>query len=93
LLRRRNQSVVKLNSLGLPFGRREGDMTNPWTKKNPLMSLWLSSANKAMGTARAQATGAAKRQIAATQADAMKQIVEFWSGKTTRPPARKRTRR
>ena len=45
-------------------------MSNPWTKKNPLMSMWLSSANKAMGSARGQATGAAKRQIAATQAEA-----------------------
>jgi hypothetical protein len=68
-------------------------MKNPWTKKNPLMSIWLSSANKAMGSARGHASGAAKRQIAATQTEAMKQIVDFWSGKSTRPPARKKARR
>jgi len=68
-------------------------VSNPWTKKNPLMSMWLSSANRVVGAARAQATGAAKRQAAATQADAMKQIVDFWSGKSSKPPAKKRTRR
>ena len=68
-------------------------MANPWGKKNPLMSMWLSSANRVVGAARAQATGAAKRQAAATQADAMKQIVDFWSGKSSKPPAKKRTRR
>lgn len=75
------------------FGRKKVVMNNPWTKKNPLMSMWLSAANKAMGSARGHATGAAKRQVAATQAEAVKQIVDFWSGKPTRPPARKKTRR
>lgn len=69
-------------------------MSNPWTKKNPLMSMWLSSANKAMNAARGQAAGAAKRQVAATQAEAVRQIVDFWSGKTTtKAPPRKRRRR
>ncbi|MGJ7508398.1 hypothetical protein [Variovorax sp. GT1P44] len=69
-------------------------MSNPWTKKNPLMSMWLSSANKAMSASRGQVAGAAKRQVAATQADAVKQIVDFWSGKTAvKAPAKKRRRR
>lgn len=67
-------------------------MSNPWTKKNPLMSMWLSAANKAMGTARGQATSAAKRQIGAAQADATKQIVDFWSGKSA-TAAKRKTRR
>jgi len=67
-------------------------MSNPWTKKNPLMSIWLSSANRAMGAGRAQVTSAAKRQIAATQAEAAQQIVDFWSGKTAKAPAKKRRR-
>lgn len=25
-------------------------MSNPWTKKNPLMSTWLSAANSAAGS-------------------------------------------
>lgn len=68
-------------------------MSNPWTKKNPLMSMWLSAANSAMGTARGQAMGAAKRQAATTQADAAKQIVDFWSGKSLKTSPRKKTRR
>ena len=27
-------------------------MTNPWLKKNPMMSLWLSAANAAAGRVR-----------------------------------------
>jgi hypothetical protein len=68
-------------------------MSNPWTKKNPLMSMWLSSANKAMGAARGPVTSAVKRQVAATQAEALQQIVDFWSGRSAKAPARKRTRR
>ena len=65
-------------------------MRNPWTTKNPFMSLWLSSANKAMGSARAQATAAAKRQLATAQAEAAKQVVDFWSAKTKPPQSRKK---
>ena len=68
-------------------------MANPWTKKNPFMSMWLSAANSAMGSARAQATAATKRQTAAAQAEATKQIVDFWSGKPAKPPAKKKRRR
>jgi hypothetical protein len=67
-------------------------MRNPWTTKNPAMSIWLSAANRVAGSARGQATAAAKRQVAATQALAAKQIIDFWSGKAT-TPARKKTRR
>ena len=57
-------------------------MRNPWTTKNPFMSAWLSAANRTMGSARGQATAAAQRQVAAVQAEAAKQVVDFWSGKT-----------
>ena len=68
-------------------------MRNPWTTKNPFMSVWLSSANKVMGSARGQATAAAKRQVTAIQADAAKQVIDFWSGKTaTKSVARKKKR-
>lgn len=68
-------------------------MRNPWTTKNPFMSIWLSSANKVMGSARGQATAAAKRQVASVQAEAAKQVIDFWSGKTTAPPSRKKKTR
>ena len=68
-------------------------MGNPWTKKNPFMSMWLSSANSVAGSARAKATAATKRAAASAQADAAKQIVDFWSGKTTAPAAKKKKAR
>ena len=40
-------------------------MPNPWLKKNPFMSMWLSGANRLAGTVRGQATAQAKRQVSA----------------------------
>ena len=36
-------------------------MANPWLKKNPLMSMWLSAANAAAGRARRVAAAEAKK--------------------------------
>ena len=68
-------------------------MRNPWTTKNPFMSVWLSSANKVMGSARGRATAAAKRQVASVQAEAAKQVIDFWSSKAASPQTRKKKRR
>lgn len=68
-------------------------MSNPWTKKNPFMSMWLSSANKVMGSARGQAAAATKREATLIQAEATKQVVDFWSGKAVVPKPRKKPRR
>jgi hypothetical protein len=38
-------------------------MPNPWLKKNPFMSLWLSGANRIAGTMRGHASAQARRQI------------------------------
>lgn len=44
-------------------------MANPWTKKNPLMSMWLSAANAWAGAARGVAAAEMGRQRkAATKA-------------------------
>ena len=50
-------------------------MTNPWLKKNPMMSLWLSAANAAAGRVRNAASAEASRQ----QAKLTKQAVQFWT--------------
>ena len=68
-------------------------MANPWTKKNPFMSMWLSSANSIIGSARGKATGEIRRQAATAQADATRQIFDFWSGKPAAPAPRKKRRR
>jgi len=65
-------------------------MSNPWTWKNPLMSMWLSAANKSLGTARGHATSVAKRQVAAAQADVTRQVLDFWTGKPPRAKAKKK---
>ena len=70
-------------------------MRNPWTTKNPFMSAWLSSANKAMGSARGQTAAATKRQVAAIQAETTQQVIDFWSGRSapiaqTAPTKKKR---
>ena len=35
--------------------------SNPWLKKNPLLSIWLSTANAMMGAARGQVAAAVAR--------------------------------
>lgn len=57
-------------------------MRNPWLAKNPFMSAWLSSANRIAGSARGQATAAAKREASSIQSAATQQMVDFWTGKT-----------
>jgi len=46
-------------------------MGNPWLKKNPFLSMWLSAANRVAGTLRGHATGQARRQVKAAIADAI----------------------
>src|SRR5437763_727308 len=41
--------------------REEPAVANPWTKKNPILSLWLSGANAVAGKARSAGTAEAKR--------------------------------
>jgi len=65
-------------------------VSNPWTKKNPYMSMWLSAANRAAGSARGRATSAVKQQVATTQADLARQVLDFWSAK---PAPRKKSSR
>jgi hypothetical protein len=65
----------------------EVPMKNPWTKKNPFMSMWLSGANAAMGSARGLAAAETKRQANALMAEGTKQIVNFWTGAITTTPA------
>ena len=72
-------------------------MKNPWLKKNPLMSLWLSGAHKVAGAARDQAAAAVKREATRASKDAVtegtKQVLDFWGGApggSPKPKARKR---
>jgi hypothetical protein len=68
-------------------------MRNPWTKKNPLLSMWLSGANAVAGSARSRVTAEAKRQAATMMTMGTKQIVSFWSRALTAPVSPRRKRR
>lgn len=46
-------------------------MPNPWLKKNPFMSLWLSAANRVAGTVRSQTLAQTRRQVDAAIAEAV----------------------
>ena len=64
-------------------------MANPWTKKNPLLSMWLSGANAVAGRARSAGAAEAKRQ----QTILAKQTTRLWSGAwlaDTKPKAKRR---
>ncbi len=69
-------------------------MKNPWIKKNPLMSMWMSGANAVVGAARSRATAEGKRQAATMMTKGAKQIGSFWGGALmAAPPPKKRKRR
>ena len=70
-------------------------MANPWLKKNPFMSMWLSGANAAAGSLRGHAMSQAKRQSASMMAKAGKDILDAWTAGLTAStaPPRKRKRR
>jgi hypothetical protein len=55
------------------------DMKNPWMKKNPFLSMWLSGANAVAGSARGHATAAAKRGTTA-----------FWTAALAPPKPKKK---
>ena len=64
-------------------------MTNPWMKKNPWLSMWMSGANAVLGSARGRATAEARRQATAMTTNAAKQTVRFWTSVMT--PQRKKS--
>ena len=70
-------------------------MSNPWLKKNPFMSLWLSGANRMASTMRSQATAQAKRQISAAVTKATNDNLKAMLGGTTpaSPKAKPKRRR
>lgn len=67
-------------------------MKNPWTKKNPLLSMWLSGANAVAGSARSRATAQAKRQATAMMNEGIRQVTEVWTG-ALQPPAKPRKKK
>ncbi|QAU35184.1 hypothetical protein [Janthinobacterium sp. 17J80-10] len=67
-------------------------MKNPWTKKNPFLSMWLSGANAVAGAARSRATAEARRQTALMMAQGSRQMAELW-GEAVGVPRKKRRKK
>jgi hypothetical protein len=65
-------------------------MSNPWLKKNPFMSMWLSGANSVTTSARGQVAAEVKRQSTATANKAVRDMFSVWTA--TPAPKRKRKR-
>jgi len=72
-------------------------MSNPWLKRNPFLSLWLSGANKVMGSARGQINAALKREASKAGAPmteaATRQVTGVWTPTPDKPPTVVRKRR
>lgn len=69
-------------------------MKNPWTKRNPLLSMWLSGANTVLGSARSRAVAESKRQAATAMTKTTRQLMELWTNplSTTQPRKKRRKR-
>ena len=68
-------------------------MSNPWLKKNPFMSMWLSAANRVAGSLRGQATAQVKRSVNAAMADAADRSVKPLAQAASPPSAKRKAKR
>ena len=66
-------------------------MRNPWLKRNPWQSMWLSAANAMFGAARAQA----QRNVNRMMKDGMAHALGAWSASLSSAPkpVKRRARR
>lgn len=58
-------------------------MSNPWLKKNPFMSMWLSGAHSVAGAARGHIAAEAKRQSRAAMTQATNDVFAAWTDAMT----------
>ena len=68
-------------------------MTNPWLKKNPFMSMWLSGAHSVANSARGRVAAEARRQSTAAVNHAAQDVFALWSEAMTGGAAAKRRKR
>lgn len=76
-------------------------MAQPWLKKNPWMSLWMSAAHRAAGTVRGLAAGTvrglaaaqAQRQLQAAMTEATQGSIKLWSAASAPPATRNKATR
>ena len=68
-------------------------MSNPWLKKNPFMSMWLSGANSVANSARGRIAAEAKRQSATAITQATRDMFGIWTQAMTAPAAPRRRKK
>lgn len=68
-------------------------MSNPWLKKNPFLSMWLSSANRVAGMARSRASAEVKRQATTAGTNATRDLFRLWTDALTPAPISKKPRK
>ena len=68
-------------------------MSNPWLKKNPFMSMWLSTANRMAGSLRGQAAAQSKRLAKTALTEATNENIKLWSDAVKPAVARAKRRR
>ncbi len=68
-------------------------MSNPWLKKNPFMSMWLSAANRAAGPLRGQVTAQARRTGNAVATQMARESIAVWTAAITPARAKRKAKR
>lgn len=68
-------------------------MSNPWLKKNPFMSMWLSGANSVANRTRGRIAAEAKRQTTTASNKAASDMFAIWTNAMTGASAPKRKRK
>jgi len=68
-------------------------MSNPWLKKNPWLSMWMSGVNTVASHARAQAKAETRRTIDQGMKDSIDFWTKAWFPNVVPPAAPKRRRR
>lgn len=68
-------------------------MSNPWLKKNPFLSIWLSGANAVAGAAQGRARNTARRGATTATRQAAEAVVNAWLTPFAAPKPRRRKRR
>lgn len=72
----------------------EMHMKNPWMRKNPFLSMWLSGANAAAGKVRGQVATYMRKQMVSAMTEGTKAVTDFWleALTPTKPRSRKKRR-
>ena len=68
-------------------------MSNPWLKKNPFMSMWLSGANSVANSARGRIAAEAKRQSTTAMTQATNDMFGIWVKAMTPPTPHRKKRK